>query len=806
MIEPGKGKKETYKRLAEINRAITTSLNFNEVLNLIVENAVELVNARLSLLLLLDKDGLLRIRAAKGVDPALWKSFSGEMDEDVIRQLHKSLSIDSDETLLAVPVVAKDSLSGLLVVARDRPFDEEEQWLISALGDQAVIALTNARLYEMELAQTSRERDETLDALRASNDKINSILESITDLFYSLDREWRFVDMNRHTEARFRKKREELIGKVIWEVYPQTVTSPLFRNFHKAVEEMKPVHFELQSTIVPGVWFEAHGYPSADGLTVYLREITERKQAELANQLVVAIVESSEDAIISKTLDGIITSWNKGAEHVFGYTAEEAIGKSITIVIPPDRIDEEPAILHRIREGKRVEHYETIRRRKDGRLIDISLSVSPIKNEEGKIVGASKIARDITESKRAERERLQLLENERLARSEAEAANRVKDEFLATLSHELRNPLNVILGYAEVLLRSEEAKRSPFVKRSGEILKRNALAQTQLVRDLLDLSRLHIGKLSLNRETVSLSTIISNAVETVYQEAGAKGINLHVEIPEEVLFIHADPLRMEQVAWNLLNNAVKFTPSGGTITVRLFGENQHAVLQVEDTGQGIDPDFLPHVFEMFRQADATKSRRYGGLGIGLALVDELVRLHDGSVAVHSDGPGYGAQFTVELPLSSAVDQPLSQDDQVQIGALQDLRIFVVDDSEDTIEMLRRLFEMDGATVRTASSGKEALEILKDDRFDVMLSDISMPGMDGFELLHRLRELPGGADLPVIALTGFGRVEDVERAEAEGFFSHVTKPIDLGKLVETLHALPRRGDRAPEKETFAKAQK
>ncbi|HKY29236.1 MAG TPA: PAS domain S-box protein, partial [Pyrinomonadaceae bacterium] len=600
MNEPGKGKKETYKRLAEINRAITTSLNFNEVLNLIVENAVELVNARLSLLLLLDKDGQLRIRAAKGVDPALWKSFSGDMDEDVIRRLHKSLSISSDETLIAVPVVAKDSLSGLLVVARDRAFDGEEEWLISALGDQAVIALSNARLYEMELAQTSRERDETLDALRISNDKINSILESITDLFYSLDREWRFVDMNRHTEARFRKKREELIGKVIWEVYPETVNSPLFANFHKAMEEMKPVHFELPSTIVPGVWFEAHAYPSPDGLTVYLREITERKQAELATQLVVAIVESSEDAIISKTLDGIVTSWNKGAEHVFGYTAEEAIGKSITILIPPERIDEEPAILQRIRQGKRVEHYETVRRRKDGRLIDISLSVSPIKNEEGKIVGASKIARDITESKRAERERLQLLENERLARSEAEAANRVKDEFLATLSHELRNPLNVILGYAEVLLRSEEAKRSPFVKRSGEILKRNALAQTQLVRDLLDLSRLHMGKLSLNRETVSLSTIISNAVETVHQEAGAKGINLHVEIPEEVLFIHADPLRMEQVAWNLLNNAVKFTPSGGTITVRLFGENQHAVLQVEDTGQGIDPDFLPHVFEMFR--------------------------------------------------------------------------------------------------------------------------------------------------------------------------------------------------------------
>jgi PAS domain S-box-containing protein len=636
MNEPGWEKKEPYKRLAEINRAITTSLNFNKVLNLIVENAVQLVNARLCLLLLVDREGKLRIRAAKGVDPELWKSFAGDMEEDVIRRLHQVLAITPNETLIPVPVVAEDSLNGLVLVARERPLDDEEEWLISALADQAAIALSNARIYEMELAQTSRQRDEMLEALRASNDKINNILESITDLFYSLDREWRFVDMNRHTETRFRKSREELIGKVIWEVYPDAVNSPLFTNLHKAMNEMTAVHFELASKIVPGVWFEAHAYPSPEGLTVYLREITERKKAEITNQLLAAIVESSEDAIVSKTLEGIITTWNKGAEHVFGYTAEEAIGKSVTILIPPDRINEEPVILQRVREGKRVDHYETVRQRKDGRLIDISLSVSPIRNEEGEIIGASKIARDISEAKRAEKERLQLLENERLARNEAEAANRIKDEFLATLSHELRNPLNVILGYAEVLLRSDEAKRSSFVKRTGEILKRNALAQSQLVRDLLDLSRLHMGKLSLNPETVSLPSIINNAVETVQAEAGSKGIDIRVEAPEEVLFIYADPLRMEQVVWNLLNNAVKFTPSGGTITVRFGSENQHAVLQVEDTGQGIDAEFLPHVFEMFRQADATQSRRHAGLGIGLALVEELVRWPRSRLAVYSD--------------------------------------------------------------------------------------------------------------------------------------------------------------------------
>ncbi len=781
--------KEPYKRLAEINRAITTSLNFDRVLDLIVENAAHLVGASVCLLLLVDKNGTLRIRAASGVDPALFEGFSGAMEEEVIRRLHKALAMPADRPLVPVPVIAKGSLDGLLVIAPVHPLHEEEEWQLSALADQAAIALRNARFYEMELAEAGRERDQTLEALRVSNERISSILESITDLFFFLDRKWRFIDANRHTEARFGKPREELIGKVIWEVYPEAVNTPFFTNFHKAMEEMEPVHFEVAPGIVPGDWFETHAYPSAEGLTVYLRDISERKHAEVTNQRLAAIVESSDDAIISKNLDGIINSWNKGAERIFGYTAAEAVGQPITILIPPERFNDEPLILQRIRSGKRVDHYETVRQRKDGSLIDISLSVSPIKDESGEIIGASKIARDISESKRAERERTQLLESERLARSEAETANRVKDEFLATLSHELRNPLNVILGYAEVLLRSEEAKRSPFVKRAGEILKRNAVAQSQLIRDLLDLSRLHMGKLSLNREAVSLTAVISNAVETVQAEATGKGIDVRVEMPEEVLFVDGDPLRVEQVVWNLLNNAVKFTPSGGTVTLRLKSEGQEAVLEVEDTGQGIDLAFLPHVFEMFRQADATKSRRHSGLGIGLALVEQLVHLHEGTVEVFSEGLGQGTRFTVKLPLRSDTEEALTNETQIESGALGQLRILVVDDSRDTIEMLRRLFEMDGATVATAAKGEDALKLVEEREFDVILSDISMPGMDGFELLRRLRAMPGGAEIPVLALTGFGRVEDVERAREEGFFAHVTKPIDVGELIETLRNLP-----------------
>jgi len=423
--------------------------------------------------------------------------------------------------------------------------------------------------------------------------------------------------------------------------------------------------------------------------------------------------------------------------------------------------------------------------------VDISLTVSPLRNEHDEIIGASKIARDISQRKLAEAEREKMFKKAQEARAEAEKANQLKDEFLATLSHELRNPLNVILGYSEVLLRNDEVLKSALLKKAVEILKRNAEAQSQLVSDLLDLSRLHTGKLSLNRETVSLASAVNNAVETVRIDAAAKNIGISVDTSDEILFVEADPLRLEQVVWNLLTNAVKFTPAGGRVSVSLARTEDEALLIVQDTGQGIDPAFAPHLFEMFRQADGSSSRRHGGMGIGLALVQQLVKLHNGSVAMESPGLGHGAKFTVRLPLSCETTEQRDPDSKITTGALNQMRILVVDDSEDNVEMLRRLFEMDGARVSTAAGGSEALEIIRDNDFEVILTDISMPEMDGFEFLRRLREMPLKRDVPVLALTGFGRAEDVERARAEGFFSHVTKPIDVNKLVALLRTLPLR---------------
>ena len=393
---------------------------------------------------------------------------------------------------------------------------------------------------------------------------------------------------------------------------------------------------------------------------------------------------------------------------------------------------------------------------------------------------------------RAEAEREQLLQREQEARDAAEKANQLKDEFLATLSHELRNPLNVILGYSELLLRMPEIERSSRLAQMAEALKRNAQSQSQLINDLLDLSRLQRGKISLNQETVSLAAIIDNAVETVRADASSKGIDIRLLGADQLLLVDGDRLRLQQIAWNVLNNAIKFTPHGGSIEIGLNNENGSAVLVVADTGQGIDSAFLPHVFEMFRQADGSNSRRHGGLGIGLALVRQLVQLHGGTIEAHSEGLNKGSRFTVRLPLLretgplSAAGSALST--AIKLNIAPRMSFLIVDDSEDTIRMLEQLLKLSGANVATATNGADALRLASENEFDVILSDISMPGMDGFEFLQRLRQIKRQQHVPVIAITGFGRTDDIERARTAGFYSHLTKPLNIQALAEILHQL------------------
>ncbi|MBV8860024.1 MAG: PAS domain S-box protein [Acidobacteria bacterium] len=833
---------------------------------------------------------------------------------------------------------------------------------------------------------------------------------------------------------------------------------------------------------------------------------TDFRSAELAQARLAAIVESAEDAVISKTLEGVITTWNKGAARIFGYTAEEAIGQPVTILFPEDHIDEEPAILARIRAGERIEHYETVRRHKDGTLIDISLTVSPIRDSKGTIVGASKIARDITEQRRAQREldesatRLSLamaaarmgdwnwdavtdavtlsetaaeifglrpeesvtwaamrellhpddrepartavqeslaargdydieyrvakgngsyhwvlargrglyaedgrvlgmlgvvqdiderktteealrdqtealavinelgqvisaeldlhrmvqavtdaateltsarfgsffynvlneegasymlytlsgvpreafahfpmpratdlfgptfrgegvvliddvkqdprygknspyygmpeghlpvvsylavpvvsrsggvlgglffgspkpgvfnerharivgglaaqaavaMDNARLYESaqrardeaerlyrEAQESSRLKDEFLATVSHELRTPLTAILGWAHMLRTGQFNDES--ARRAFETVERNARAQAQLIDDLLDVSRIITGKLRIDVRPIDPNTFIEAAVEAVRPAAEAKGVRLQKVLDTGTVTVSGDPVRLQQVVWNLLSNAIKFTPRGGRVQVRLERVNSHVEVAVSDTGSGIPAEFLPHVFDRFRQADQKTTRQHGGMGLGLAIARHLVELHGGTVRAESAGEGQGATFTVLLPVAP-VYQAGEESVRVHPAArstlpsfelfdrLDGVKVLVVDDEPDTREMLKAGLGQCGASVFVAASAAEALEEIEKSAPDLIISDIGMPGEDGYELMKRVRKLPPerGGRVPAIALTAYARVEDRMQALRVGYQMHVPKPVELAELAAVAASLARRG--------------
>lgn len=511
-----------------------------------------------------------------------------------------------------------------------------------------------------------------------------------------------------------------------------------------------------------------------------------------------AVIESADDAIISKTLQGIITSWNSGAERTFGYTASEAIGKPITMLIPPERLEEETDIIQRLRRGERIRHYHTERFRKDGTRIAVSLTVSPVKNQAGIIVGASKIARDITEQKQREQEREKLLRRESEARSMAEQASLMKDEFLATLSHELRTPLNAILGWSQILaMRPDDS----VIAQGLEVIQRNARAQTQLIEDLLDMSRIASGKVRLDVQLVELSSVVEAAVDSVRPTADQKEIQLRKIIDPRAGSVSGDPTRLQQVVWNLLTNAIKFTPKGGCVEVLLQRVNSHIEIVVHDTGVGIRPEFLPVVFERFRQADSSTTRSYGGLGLGLSIVKHLVELHGGSVRAASDGEGKGSTFTVNLPIAplrheATREHPkTTRNDALNCEGvdLEGVRILLVDDEIDARTMIGKILTHCGAEVRTAGNADDGVALVQEFGPHLVISDIGMPHKDGYQFIKEVRKLPAeeGGNVPAIALTAFARTEDRTRAIMAGYHIHVAKPVEARELLATVHSVAQR---------------
>lgn len=415
------------------------------------------------------------------------------------------------------------------------------------------------------------------------------------------------------------------------------------------------------------------------------------------------------------------------------------------------------------------------------------------------MVGVVLVFRDVTDRRRAEMERRdaaaereRLLEAERAARAEAERASRLKDEFVAMVSHELRTPLNAILGWTQLLMKPETSPDT--LSRGLDIVSRNTRVQAQLISDLLDISRIASGKLALDMHEVDLAAVLQDAIDTVQGDADQKRITLHRELDAEVRPVAGDPARLQQVIWNLLSNAIKFTPQGGSVGVRFRQAGSGVEIVVTDTGVGIRSDVLPYIFDRFQQADRSITRRFGGLGIGLSIVKHIVELHGGTVRAESAGEGQGAVFTVMLPASTFARGHATVSSQSSSGepllppeTLHDIRVLLVEDDEDTCAYLEKFLRAYGADVTCATSVDEALAHLAERRPDVLVSDIGLPEVDGYELMQRIRRLPAdaGGAIPAIALTAYARSEDRTRAFLAGYQAHLAKPIEPAELVATI---------------------
>jgi two-component system CheB/CheR fusion protein len=534
-----------------------------------------------------------------------------------------------------------------------------------------------------------------------------------------------------------------------------------------------------------------------EGAVLTFIEVTALHEAEerlrQGEQRVRIAAETTRDyAILTFDEEGRITTWNAGAERVFGFKDGEALGEHLGLVYSAeDRLAGLPQDeMRRARDEGRAED-ERWHVRKDGSLVYCSGVTTPLVDPSS--TGYVKIARDITASKQLEIARDALLEREKAVREQAQVANETKDEFLAVMSHELKNPLNLIQVNAELLVLLPEVQGVPSVIQAGNTIRRAVKSQAQIIDDLLDLSRVRTGKLALRLAPVRLHDIVSLIVQAVRNDAQGKGIEVVLESDDPDASISGDAVRTEQIVWNLVSNAVKFTPSGGRVTVRLEPDDGCMRLQVSDTGQGIDPEFLPRVFGMFTQEIRRNSRTDGGLGIGLALVQELAVAQGGRVLAESEGLGRGSRFSVWLPIHQAAASTLNSPLQ-RVQTLKGLRILCVDDLGDALETFALLLRAHGARVQTARNGLEALDRLRapDAAYDLLVSDIGMAGMDGYELIRAIRSDAHWSGLKSIALSGYGRDADAQRALAAGYDAHLAKPVsidEIKRIVERLQPGP-----------------
>ena len=657
-------------------------------------------------------------------------------------------------------------------------------------------------------------RPNSAENLRQSEERFRLLVDSVRDYaIFMLDPQGHVLTWNTGAERFKGYRADEIIGSHFSRFYtPEALARGLPDEELKAARTVGSFEDEGWRVRKDGTLFWANVVITSMrdetgeliGYAKVTCDLTQRRHHEEAlrqsEERFRLLVEGVSDyAIFMLDVNGRVATWNVGAQRIKGYSADEIVGQHFSVFYPQEAVDSgwpEHELQVATESGRFVDTGWRVR--KDGTQFWANVTITAMRDAVGRLLGFAKLTRDMTQSQRVvaiemeHQQREEILDSERSARMAAQRATRVKDEFLATLSHELRTPLSAILGWTQILLKGH-ATNAADQRRAVEVIDRNARAQVQLIDDLLDLSRIMSGKLRLDLQQVSMLDIVQAAVDSAAPAAATKDIRLRSLLDPSRMMVNGDAGRLQQVVWNLLTNAIKFTPKGGQVQVLLQRVNSHIELSVADTGVGIPPSFIDQVFDRFSQRDSSSTRQHGGLGLGLAICKQLVELHGGMIRAASPGDGEGSTFFVELPLSimqveaeSRRAHPTAEASDVEHVAMPSLagvHVFVVDDEADARELLKRVLEDQGAGVTVFDSAEGALAALKSSRPSVIVSDVGMPGTDGYQMMRTLRSTESrDSRVPALALTAFARAEDRKRALVAGFQAHLAKPFDMAELV------------------------
>lgn len=643
----------------------------------------------------------------------------------------------------------------------------------------------------LALKMEAAERERAEQQREAAYAQVAATMESITDALIAVDSEWKFTYINARAERIYHRTRQELIGRKLWEAFPELQGTIFEQEYHRAMKDRVSVQLEARYEPMDA-WFLVNIFPIENGgLSFYFQDVTERKRDEAAareNEMRFrAVVEQVEDyAIFTTDTQGRPTSWNEGVHRVLGFDEDEFIGHDISPVIftPEDQargIDQRE-LQDAMTSGSAGN--DRWMRKKDGTLFFASGVTTASRDGEGSLLGFMKVMRDQTEHKQ--------LENElRRIASDLEEADQRKNEFLAMLAHELRNPLAPITNALRILQLSNtdtQTTDTGTVRSACELMERQIRHMVHLVDDLLDVSRITRGKIDLRREVIELSSVIYQAIETSRPGIEAAGHELVVSMPAVPVYVRGDSVRLAQVFSNLLNNSSKYSEPGGSIRLTAHCHGHEIQITVKDTGLGIPPPMLPKVFELFTQVDQSLARSQGGLGIGLTLVQRLVELHGGSVQAFSEGVGRGSEFVVRLPIIVQNPEHAASDQSSSPEPPSQRRILVVDDNRDSANTLATLLRITGNETRAAHDGVEAVEAASTFLPDVIVLDIGLPRLNGYEVAQTIRQHPWGKQMVLIALTGWGQQEDRQKSKAAGFDAHLVKPLDLAALTQAMNEL------------------